>query len=85
MERPYLCVCILKPFISTSCFDVLVLTMFVTVNKWARHIWDIPVCWMTGEFMKVLAYSVPILTRARGFFLALIVYLMTSSGFSSKP
>ncbi|KAK7703607.1 hypothetical protein SLS64_008920 [Diaporthe eres] len=27
------------------------------LNKWARHIWDIPVCWMTGEFMKRLFFQ----------------------------
>lgn len=85
MERPYLCVCLLNPFVSTSCLDVLVLTIFITVNKWARHIWDIPVCWMTGEFMKVLSYTVPIFTRTSRPLLALVVILMTSSGFSSKP
>lgn len=25
--------------------------------KWARHLWDIPVCWMTGDYMKVAPLS----------------------------
>lgn len=61
-----------------------VLTILTIVNKWARHIWDIPVCWMTGEFMKVFTCSVTIITSARLSFHTFGIFLTFSSAFSFK-
>ncbi|KAH8742762.1 hypothetical protein F5883DRAFT_441856, partial [Diaporthe sp. PMI_573] len=26
----------------------------IALRRWARHLWDLPVCWVTGEYMKLL-------------------------------
>ncbi|ROV89573.1 hypothetical protein VMCG_09954 [Cytospora schulzeri] len=64
--------------------DIVYSASIIAQVKWARHMWDIPVCWMTGDYMKTLFWEAmmygPTIYFAKSSLLLLYLQL-----FSVKP
>ncbi|KAF3762949.1 hypothetical protein M406DRAFT_357647, partial [Cryphonectria parasitica EP155] len=39
--------------IAAFIFDVAHAVVVILTRRWFRHEWDIPICWFTGEYMKI--------------------------------